>query len=109
MKVVVSVTASEKLCPRQYQSSERTVFLSCEMDVPDGTDVGTDSGVRNAVHGLQLRAEAQMYAALHRDFLSQGVPQQWLKDAAIDRVSRLGQEEDANSACGIVHPQPATR
>lgn len=109
MKVVVSVTASEKLCPRQYQSSERSVFLSCEMEVPDGTDVGTDSGVASAIHSAQLRAEAQLYAALHRDFLSQGVPQQWLRDAAIDRVGRLGMAEDINAACSIVHPQPAAR
>lgn len=109
MKVVVSVTASEKLCPRQYQSSERSVFLSCEMEVPDGTDVGADSGVASAVHSMQLRAEAQLYAALHRDFLSQGIPQQWLRDAAIDRVGRLGTAESIDSACGIIHPQSAVR
>lgn len=100
MEVTVSVSASEKLCPRQYQSSERTVYLSCKVNIPDGTDPATDPEVVRLIQTTQLRAEAQMYASLHRDFLSQGVPQAWLRDAAINRTSRIGMNESIQDMCG---------
>lgn len=100
MEVTISVSAAEKVCPRQYQSSERSVFISCKLEIPDGSDPASHPEVVRNCQTMQLRAEAQMYASLHRDFVSQGVPQNWLRDAAVNRAGRIGQNESIKDMCG---------
>ena len=85
MKMVISVTASEKVCPVQYQSLERTVFVSAEID----SDLTSPEEVETVTHNLQMRAEAAMYSALARGMEEYQKPSKFYKDAAMKRAAAI--------------------
>lgn len=88
MKMTIRVLASEKLNAGQYESLERSVSLSADVEV------GEDGGeLPSILHDLQMRAEAQLYAALSRGMTSRGQPMPWLRTSAIDRADRIGNIE----------------
>lgn len=83
MKMVISVTASEKVCPIQYQSLERTVFVSMEVE-------SETVDIESVTHDLQMRAEAAMYGSLARGVEEYQKPGKFYRDAAMKRVMALG-------------------
>ena len=91
MEITVSIMASEKLCPAQYESMDRSVHITQRITLPDDTpQEKVDATVAAAVAPLQMRAEAQLYAALARGIESHGSrPMPWLSAASKDRASRI--------------------
>lgn len=78
MEITVSIMASEKLCPAQYESMDRSVHITQRITLPDDTpQENVDATVAAAVAPLQMRAEAQLYT----------MP--WLSAASKDRASRI--------------------
>lgn len=83
MKVTISVSASEKLSPVQFESLERSVFISAEFETDD------EAKIEDVTRQLQMRAEAQMYAALSRGMGDRGQNPAWLRACALDRAARV--------------------
>lgn len=103
MKVTITAFASEKLAPAQYESMERSVSISAEVEMPDGIDLNEDTTIAYLAQGLQMRAEAQMYAALSRGMQSRGQKSGFLHQAAVDRSLRIAGIEsiDAQSKTNV--------
>ena len=90
MEITIAVMASEKLCPAQYESMDRSVHLTRKIQLPDSaTEEEIDLAIAAATPPLQMRAEAQLYAALSRGVEGRGRPMPWLSAAAKDRASRI--------------------
>lgn len=91
MEITIAVMASEKLCPAQYESMDRSVHLTQRITLPDGSSQEeVDSAIATASASLQMRAEAQLYASLARGIESHGSrPMPWLSAASKDRASRI--------------------
>lgn len=97
MQFTVSVTASEKLSPAQYESLERSVAVTGTFEIDEGEDL--DKCVEDVTLQLQLRAEAQMYAALSRGMVSRGNRAGFLAESARNRVARIGIDEKIDAQC----------
>lgn len=109
MKITISVSASEKLSPAQFESLERSVFLSAEID-PEADGINPDETIDELVarmtRSLQLRAEAQMYSALARGMADRGQNPRFLRTAALDRADRIAKAQAIPEQCEPT-PQPA--
>ena len=99
MKVAISITASEKLSPVQYESLERSVYISAEIETDDLAKID------DVARELQMRAEAQMYAALSRGMGDRGQNPAWLRACAMDRASRVHTIASTEEQC-IPAPRP---
>lgn len=88
-EITISVSASEKLNAGQYESLERSVFMSTKFDIDGDLCVDVEKMIAEETARLQMRAEAQCYAALSRAMESRGQRQSWLRDAAVNRASRV--------------------
>ena len=92
-EVTISVSASEKLSPAPYESIDRTVILSERIEF-DADDLGREEDlIAGEIASLQMRAEAQMYAALSRGMGSHGQKTAFLRAAALDRSKRIAPED----------------
>lgn len=89
MKARITATAMEKLSPAAYEALDRSVTITLEFDVEDGAP-DLDARIADTAASLQMRCEAQMYAALSRAMASRGNPTGWLRAAAVDRAGRVG-------------------
>jgi hypothetical protein len=111
VKITISVSASEKLSPAQFESLERSVFISAEIDpeidgIQDGESI--DELIARMTKGLQLRAEAQMYSALARGMADRGQSPRFLRAAALDRAERIAKAQAIPEQCDPT-PQPAQK
>lgn len=96
MKVTISITASEKLSPAQYESLDRSVFISAEIETDDLAKI------EDVTRELQMRAEAQMYAALSRGMGDRGQNPAWLRACAMDRANRVSKIASTEEQCAGV-------
>lgn len=104
MKARITASAMEKLSPAAYEALDRSVTITLEFDVDDGAP-DLDERIASTACALQMRCEAQMYAALSRAMSSRGNPAGWLRTAAVDRANRVGAiesiESQTNSAAAV--------
>jgi len=91
MKITITAIAGEKLNPGQYESIDRQVHATVEIDLDDSasTDSAFVDKAGETFAGLQMMVEGQMYAALARAMASRGQKSEWLRNAAIDRSKRI--------------------
>jgi len=95
----ITVTASDRLQAVQFEPIDRSVTITFKIPASDGEP--SVETLREIIHRNQLIAEAQMYAALHRDMMSRGKRADWILTAANDRYRRIGQPEAIEEQCRI--------